>query len=80
MHSTQHAYRINKVRFLLRMKALALLFLAAASFALCGCETDMPPEANRENPIQRGIRGDGTVTQRDFSDDPFVRGEASTSY
>jgi len=62
------------------MKAIAVLFLVAATFALSGCETDMPPEANRQNPIQRGIRGDGTVTQRDFSDDPFIREEPRSSF
>jgi hypothetical protein len=80
MHSTQPVYRSNKVRFLYSMKAFALLLLAAASFALSGCETDMPPDAHRENPIQRGIRGDGTVTERDFSNDPYVREESRQSY
>jgi hypothetical protein len=62
------------------MKAIALLVLAAAAFALSGCETDMPPEPNRENPIQRGIRGDGTVRERDFSNDPYVREDSRSSY
>ena len=62
------------------MKAFALLVLAAVTFVLAGCETDMPPETHRENPIQRGIRGDGTVQQRDFSNDPYVREETRSSY
>lgn len=55
------------------MKAIVLTLLLAASALLSGCESDLPPEAHRENPVQRGLRGDGSVTTRDYSDDPFVR-------
>ncbi len=72
MHSTGEGVERNTVRFL-RMKAIALLFLVVAALLVSGCESDMPAETNRENPIQRGIRGEGTLTQRDYSDDPYVR-------
>lgn len=62
------------------MKAFAFTLLLLATALLTGCESDLPPETNRDNPIQRGIRGDGTATQRDFSDDPFVREETRSSY
>jgi hypothetical protein len=55
------------------MKRIALLLLLSAAVSLTGCESDMPPEPNRDNPLQRGLRGDGTVTTQDYSDDPFVR-------
>jgi hypothetical protein len=63
------------------MKAFALLLLATATALFAaGCETDMPPDTNRENPIQRGIRGEGTVTERDFSDDPYIREDTRQSF
>lgn len=61
------------------MKAVVLLLFITAAL-LAGCESDMPPEPNRENPIQRGIRGEGTATERDFSDDPFVRENTRSNY
>jgi hypothetical protein len=61
------------------MKTFVLTLVLTAAL-LSGCESDMPPEPNRENPIQRGIRGDGTVSPRDYSDDPFVRENSSRSY
>ncbi|MEQ1860135.1 MAG: hypothetical protein ABMA13_09380 [Chthoniobacteraceae bacterium] len=54
------------------MKALLLLLIISAAL-LAGCESDMPPVQNRENPIQRGLRGEGTLKPLDYSDDPFVR-------
>lgn len=60
------------------MKVAAYTLLAAFALALSGCETDMPPDANAENPVQRGLRGEGSVSARDYSDDPFVR-ENSTN-
>jgi hypothetical protein len=54
-----------------------MLILLGATVLLTGCESDMPPEKNRENPIQRGLRGEGTVAPRDYSDDPFVRDSSS---
>lgn len=62
------------------MKPIVLLILLSAAAVLTGCESDMPPETNRQNPLQRGMRGEGTVTQQDYSDDPFVRESSSSSY
>ena len=61
------------------MKAFVFTLVLTAA-VLAGCESDMPPEPNRENPIQRGIRGEGTATERDFSDDPFVRENTRSTY
>ncbi|HEY3897745.1 MAG TPA: hypothetical protein VGM54_03980 [Chthoniobacter sp.] len=53
---------------------LALIFLVATGLA--GCESDVPPSANRSstNPLERGISGQGTLTQPDKSDDPLIKG------
>lgn len=53
------------------MKAFALLFLLATAALLAGCESDMPPDNSRGNPIQRGLRGEGTLVQPDESDVGF---------
>ena len=58
------------------MKVIALILLLLATVVLPGCESDMPPDTHRENPVQRGLRGEGTVAPRDYSDDPFVRESA----
>jgi len=55
------------------MKALALLLLLVAAGVLAGCESDMPPETSRVNPIQRGIKGEGTLVPIDQPDDPYRR-------
>jgi hypothetical protein len=33
----------------------------------------MPPPSAADNPIQRGLRGEGQLTQPDKSDDPIIR-------
>jgi len=55
------------------MKALLLPILCAASLLLGACESDMPPRSTAENPLQRGLRGEGQLTQPDRSDDPIIR-------
>ena len=55
------------------MKAFVFTLMLFTAALLAGCESDMPPETNRENPIQRGIRGEGTLVQPDRSEDPFIR-------
>lgn len=47
---------------------LASLILATAAFAFAGCESDMPPNPHEDNPIQRGLRGDGQLIQPDIQD------------
>ena len=56
----------------LSMKVTVFILVLTAAL-LAGCESDMPPETNRENPIQRGIRGEGTLVQPERNDDPFIR-------
>jgi hypothetical protein len=62
------------------MKAIALILLIAGAFGVTGCESDMPPEPHRENPIQRGLRGEGSLKPHDYSDDPFVRAQSGDTY
>jgi hypothetical protein len=61
------------------MKAFALLFLLATAALLSGCESDMPPDSSRTNPIQRGLKGEGSLVQPDQSDDPFIRDNPATN-
>lgn len=56
----------------LSMKAFAFTLVLTAML-LAGCESDMPPEKNRVNPIQRGIKGEGALVQPDQNDDPYLR-------
>ena len=53
---------------------LPLIFLLAAGFA--GCESDVPPapHGSGANPFERGMSGQGTLTQPDKSDDPLIKG------
>jgi len=56
------------------MKALFVaIFLTGLSLTFVGCESDMPPNQNGVNKIERGISGKGTLTQPDKSDDPTIR-------
>jgi len=55
------------------MKAFLVPFLVAAGVALTSCESDMPPPPATDNPLQRGLRGEGQITQPDRSDDPIIR-------
>jgi len=61
------------------MRAIALIILGAAAFATFGCESDMPPNPPSQNPLQRGMRGEGTAKPLDYSDDPFVRSDEARS-
>lgn len=68
----------------LHMRAiLASIFLTGALFALTGCESDMPPTqtngvTNGVNKLERGISGQGTLTQPDRSDDPIIKEDTRT--
>lgn len=56
------------------MKALlSTIMLLAACIAFAGCETDLPPSEEVPNKLQRGITGQGSLTQPDRSDDPLIR-------
>ncbi len=55
---------------------IALIFLTGACLALGGCESDLPPSTTQSNPankFERGISGQGTLTQPDKSDDPIIK-------
>jgi hypothetical protein len=59
------------------MKAfLALLSLTGLCLALVGCESDVPPAPNGSNGVntlERGISGQGTLSQPDKSSDPIIK-------
>jgi hypothetical protein len=58
---------------------LALIFLSLA--CLTGCESDLPPNPGSTdgvNMLQRGMTGQGTLTQPDTSNDPVIRGNPAT--
>jgi len=62
---------------------LALIFLTGACLALAGCETDMPPNPtpnNGFNKLERGISGQGSLTQPDKSDDPIIKENTRAGY
>ncbi len=53
------------------------LILAALVSGLAGCESDLPPEPNRDNPLQRGISGQGRLIQQDRTNDPIINENAT---
>ena len=59
------------------MKAfLASMFLTGLCLAMVGCESDVPPTPNGANGVttfERGISGQGTLTQPDKSSDPIIK-------
>lgn len=58
----------------------ASILLAGASFAFVGCESDMPPDQNVPNKIERGISGKGSLTQPDKSEDPIIKENTRVGY
>jgi hypothetical protein len=58
-------------RFFRTMKLLACLCLTAA--LLAGCESDVARQGPRENPLQRGLRGEGQLIERDPLADSDLR-------
>jgi hypothetical protein len=61
---------------------LASIFLTGACLALAGCESDMPPnqQNNGVNKFERGISGQGALTQPDKSDDPIIKENTRAGY
>ena len=59
------------------MKAFVLILLVTGAFALTGCESDMPPDTHRENPLQRGMKGEGKLVPLDESGGTFDRDRSS---
>jgi hypothetical protein len=54
------------------MKAYFLLILLASlSLAFASCESDLPPDPNAQNKIERGLSGHGTITPENTQNDPF---------
>jgi hypothetical protein len=62
------------------MKAiLASIVLAGAVFALAGCESDLPAQKRDGVKLERGLRGQATVSPPDRADDPFVNDTTRSS-
>ncbi|MEP6667999.1 MAG: hypothetical protein ABJF10_02535 [Chthoniobacter sp.] len=60
---------------------LALIFLTGACLALAGCESELPPTQNNGvNKLERGISGQGALTQPDKSDDPIIKENTRAGY
>ncbi len=54
------------------MKAFFLLIpLASLSLVLAGCESDLPPDPEAQNKIERGLSGRGALTIPNKTDEPF---------
>ena len=47
---------------------------------LTGCESDMPPRQDHVNKLERGISGQGTLSQPDKSDDPIIKENTRAGY
>jgi hypothetical protein len=63
------------------MKAtLATIFLAIVSSAFVGCESDLPPNAEPNQPLRRGLSGQGKLSEPDRSNDPLIKEETRTGY
>jgi hypothetical protein len=55
---------------------LALIILSGVCLALVGCESELPPNPNPHpgfNKLERGISGQGALSQPDRSDDPIIK-------
>ncbi len=66
------------------MKALlASISLAGLCLAFAGCESDVPPAphtSNGVNTFERGISGQGTLSQPDKSTDPIIKEPTRVGY
>ncbi|MEO7317736.1 MAG: hypothetical protein ABIZ56_01975 [Chthoniobacteraceae bacterium] len=63
------------------MKAiLATLLLASASLVFVGCESELPPTSDVGNRFQRGVTGQGTLTQPDKTEDPLIKENTRVGY
>ncbi|MDQ3623395.1 MAG: hypothetical protein M3463_13040 [Verrucomicrobiota bacterium] len=54
------------------------LLLAGTSLLVIGCESDLPPEPTAPTAakkLERGIRGQGTLTEANRSEGPFDRSD-----
>jgi hypothetical protein len=58
----------------------AFIVLTGVSLALVGCESDMPPSQDHVNKLERGISGQGTLSQPDHSDDPIIKETTRAGY
>ena len=62
---------------------LASILITGACLALVGCESDVPPAqsgVSGVNKFERGISGQGTLTQPDKSDDPIIKENTRAGY
>ena len=59
---------------------LASILLTGVWLALAGCESDMPPPHKCVNKLERGIYGQGSLSQPDKSDDPIIKENTRAGY
>jgi hypothetical protein len=57
----------------------AWILLASLGLGLAGCESDLPPDPNAQNKIERGMSGRGTLTTPDKADDPLIRDSSNSN-
>jgi hypothetical protein len=70
-----------RTRYDAHMKVILLtVFLVGLGFAFVGCESELPPSGEAGHRLQRGIRGEGTLTQPDRSEDPLIKENTRVGY
>jgi len=55
---------------------LALILFTGVCLAFAGCESELPPNPNATpgyTKLERGISGQGTLSEPDRSDDPIIK-------
>lgn len=59
---------------------LATLLLALVCCTFVSCESDMPPEPNKERPLRRGLSGQGKIVPIDHANDPMIQETSGPAY
>jgi hypothetical protein len=63
------------------MKAIfATILLASICLGFGACESELPPDPSVGNRFERGVVGQGTLTQPDNSEDPLIKENTRVGY
>jgi hypothetical protein len=63
------------------MKAIfATILLASICLGFAACESDLPPASEVGDRFERGVVGQGTLTQPDKSEDPLIKENTRVGY